>query len=146
MPHFLDSRSPDFDARFAALLAQKRETEAAVDADAAAILADVEARGDAALIALTERWDRLSLTPETLAFSAEEIDAAIAGKIAKDLIVMLARATIFDDPSLPTLIGRKVWCRIFPPPDLSCAAIAAHNNIKVTVTVNIKIGAARLNG
>lgn len=84
MPHFLDSRSPDFDARFAAFLAQKRETEAAVDADAAAILADVEARGDAALIALTERWDRLSLTPETLAFSAEEIDAAIAGVDPQD--------------------------------------------------------------
>ena len=44
----------------------------------AAILADVAARGDAAVIELTERWDRLRLTPETLAFTEAEIDAAVA--------------------------------------------------------------------
>ncbi len=44
----------------------------------AAIIADVRARGDAAVIELTARFDRLALTPETLAFSAAEIDAEIA--------------------------------------------------------------------
>jgi histidinol dehydrogenase len=77
MPQFLATRDPDFPARFAALLAQKREADADVDADVARIIADVAARGDAAVIELTERHDRLSLTPETLAFSEAEIDAAI---------------------------------------------------------------------
>ena len=36
------------------------------------------ARGDAAVIELTERYDRLTLTPETLRFAPEEIEALIA--------------------------------------------------------------------
>jgi len=78
MPQFLDSREPDFAARFAALLEMKREDSPDVDQIVAGIIADVRARGDAAVIELTERFDRLSLTPETLAFSEAEIDAAIA--------------------------------------------------------------------
>ena len=70
MPQFLATTDPDFEARFAALLDQKRETDADVDGAVAAILADVAARGDAAVIALTERFDRVRLTPATLAFSA----------------------------------------------------------------------------
>jgi histidinol dehydrogenase len=78
MPQFLATTDPDFAPRFAALLARKREAEADVDAAAAAILAEVAARGDAALIELTRRFDRLELTAETLAVSEAEIDAAIA--------------------------------------------------------------------
>jgi len=44
----------------------------------------VAARGDAALIEMTERWDRLRLTPATLAFAPEEIDAAVAAVPAED--------------------------------------------------------------
>ena len=78
MPQFLATTDPDFEPRFATLLAQKREADADVDADVAAILAEVAARGDAALIELTDRFDRLRLTPATLAFSEAEIDAAVA--------------------------------------------------------------------
>ena len=35
-------------------------------------------RGDAAVIEYTQKFDRLSLTPETLAFTSDEIDAATA--------------------------------------------------------------------
>src|SRR5690606_1915479 len=38
--------------------------------------ADVRARGDAAVLELTAKFDRLELTPETLRFSADEIEAA----------------------------------------------------------------------
>jgi histidinol dehydrogenase len=55
-----------------------------VDAAAAAIIAEVRAGGDAALIALTERYDRVRLTPATLAFAPGEIDAAVAGVAAED--------------------------------------------------------------
>ncbi|WP_284265860.1 histidinol dehydrogenase [Roseicyclus amphidinii] len=78
MPIFLDSRDAGFDARFAALLEMKREDTPEVDEIVAGIIADVRARGDAAVIELTERFDRLSLTPDTLAVSQDEIAEAIA--------------------------------------------------------------------
>ena len=78
MPQFLDTTEPDFEARFAALLSAKREDSPDVDHVVAGIIADVRARGDAAVLELTAKFDRLELTPETMAFSAEEIDAEIA--------------------------------------------------------------------
>ncbi len=75
---FLDSRAPGFADDFAALISAKREEAVDVDDTVAAIIADVRARGDAALIALTARFDRLELTPGTLAFSAEEIAVQVA--------------------------------------------------------------------
>jgi histidinol dehydrogenase len=92
MPLFLDTADPGFDAAFAGLLAQKREEAADVDAAVAAILADVRARGDAAVIEMTARWDRLTLTPETLAVSAAEIDAAVAAVDPEDLAALRTAA------------------------------------------------------
>ncbi|MCO6381108.1 histidinol dehydrogenase [Oceanicola sp. 502str15] len=74
MPVFLDTRDADFEARFLALLSAKREDSPDVDEAVARIISDVRERGDAAVIELTEKFDRLSLTPETLAFSEAEID------------------------------------------------------------------------
>lgn len=78
MPTFLDTATADFDARFTALLGQKREEAEDVDQAVASIIADVRKRGNAAVIELTSRFDRLDLTPETLAFSPAEIAAEIA--------------------------------------------------------------------
>ncbi len=77
MPVFLNSRQQDFATCFSDLLAMKRETDADVDAVVADIISDVEKRGDAAVIALTEKFDHFTLTAETLAFSPAEIDAEI---------------------------------------------------------------------
>ena len=78
MPHHLSTTDPDFESRFASLLAMKREDSEDVDATVAAIIADVRNRGDAAVIELTARFDRLELTPDTLAFSADEMATEIA--------------------------------------------------------------------
>lgn len=78
MPQFLDATTPDFEAAFAALLGAKREDSPDVDTAVAEIIADVRARGDAAVIELTERFDRLTLTPQTLRFAPEEIAALVA--------------------------------------------------------------------
>ncbi|OOY32577.1 histidinol dehydrogenase [Thioclava sp. F36-6] len=78
MPHFLDTREEGFEARFVELLGMKREDSPDVDAVVAGIIADIRKRGDAALIELTVKFDRLELTPETLAFSPEEIEAEVA--------------------------------------------------------------------
>lgn len=84
MPSFLDTADAEFEARFAALLGQKREEAEDVDQAVAAIIADVRARGDAAVLELTARFDRLELTPETLAFSRAEMDAEFARVGAED--------------------------------------------------------------
>jgi len=76
MPQFLSTASIEFEDQFAELLGAKREDSPDVDAVVADIIADVRARGDAAVIELTARFDRLNLTPGTLAFTSEEIAQA----------------------------------------------------------------------
>ncbi len=84
MAMFFSTQDDDFEARFQTLLGMKREEAEDVDQAVATIISDVRARGDAAVIALTARFDRLDLTPETLAFTAEEIDAACEKVSADD--------------------------------------------------------------
>ncbi len=78
MPVFLNTSDTDFETRFTALLGAKREDSPDVDAIVADIIADVRARGDAAVLELTAKFDRLELSAEDLRFSENEIDAAIA--------------------------------------------------------------------
>ncbi|MFD2740454.1 histidinol dehydrogenase [Sulfitobacter aestuarii] len=77
MPVTLDSRDADFETAFRALLEAKREDSPDVDATVAGIIADVRKRGDAALIELTAKFDRLDLSAETLRISAAEIAEAV---------------------------------------------------------------------
>jgi histidinol dehydrogenase len=104
MPQHLDSRDPGFPAAFDALLSAKREDAPEVDDIVAGIIADVRARGDAAVIELTERFDKLSLTPETLAFSPEEIEEQIARVSDADraaLDTAAARIRAYHDRQIP---------------------------------------------
>jgi histidinol dehydrogenase len=78
MPIRLDTRSPDFGARFTAFLGTKREAAQDVEAAVRAIVADVTARGDAALIELTNKFDHAALEPATLRVGAPEFAAAMA--------------------------------------------------------------------
>jgi histidinol dehydrogenase len=84
MPTRLATDDPDFAGRFDAFLFARREAEEDVDAAVARIIADVRARGDVALVEMTARWDRLELTPATLALSAGEIDDAVAAVPASE--------------------------------------------------------------
>jgi histidinol dehydrogenase len=54
----LDTRQPDFSARFAALLDRAPESSREVAAAVEAIVADVRVRGDEALLEYTRRFDR----------------------------------------------------------------------------------------
>jgi histidinol dehydrogenase len=76
MPIRLDSRDRDFAARFDAFLAVKREGAADVEAAVRAIVADVIARGDRALVELSARFDRTDLGRLGLRVGAGEIAAA----------------------------------------------------------------------
>ncbi|MEP3296545.1 MAG: histidinol dehydrogenase, partial [Pseudoruegeria sp.] len=84
MPLFLNTSDANFEADFAAFLTTKREDSPDVDAIVADIIADVRSNGDAAVLALTEQFDRLTLTPETMAFSDAEIEKAISAVTSED--------------------------------------------------------------
>ena len=74
----LSTATADFEPAFTALLGEARETAESVGDAVSAIIADVRARGDAALCDYTERFDRMAITPQRLRIAASEIDAAIA--------------------------------------------------------------------
>lgn len=74
----LDSQAKDFENRFSKLLSAKRETAEDVEAAVRDILADVKARGDAAVIELTQRFDKLDLNKAGIRVSKPEIEAAVS--------------------------------------------------------------------
>jgi histidinol dehydrogenase len=101
----LDTREPGFEAAFRALLDQARETTRRVDDVVAGIVADVRARGDAALLELTALFDRWRPAgAAALRVSEAEIEAATASA-APDLLAALdlaaARIEAFHRAQLP---------------------------------------------
>ena len=76
MPLQLSTRDVDFERRFAAFLADKREVAEEVDTTVREIIADVRLRGDTALAELTLRFDRLDLAKTSLRIGLDEIEAA----------------------------------------------------------------------
>jgi histidinol dehydrogenase len=78
MPLRLNTRETGFEQKFNALLAMKREVSEDVDSAARTIIEDVIARGDAALIDLSQKFDRVDLAKAGLRVSAADIKAAIA--------------------------------------------------------------------
>lgn len=97
MPTFLTATDPDFEQAFRTVLSAKREDSPDVDAVVAGIIADVRTRGDAALIDLTARFDRMDLTADRLRFTEAEITAECAKVSAADQAALeLAAARIRD--------------------------------------------------
>ena len=79
MPIRLSIEAEDFETRFRALLAGKREVSEDVDQIVRDIIEDVRQRGDAAVIDYTNRFDRLqAVSIAELTVTEAEIDAAIA--------------------------------------------------------------------
>ncbi len=104
MPVWLDTRSADFGVLFKALLATKREAAEDVDHAAAAIIAEVIAGGDEALVALSKKFDRVDLLKLGLRVGAEEVDAALAlcpPKALAALQLAHARIVAFHEKQAP---------------------------------------------
>ena len=97
MARRLDARSPDFARDFTALISAKRETEEDVAQAVRKIIADVRARGDAALIDLTAQFDKLTLTAQTLRVSSRELDEAQAQCPAETLKALDIAARRIED-------------------------------------------------
>src|SRR3954470_20104905 len=103
MPRRLDTRAEDFENQFA-LLIGPRETEEDVARVVQAIIADVRARGDAALIELSRRFDRVDLNQVNLRVSEEEIAAAerdCPDNVRNALRIAAARIRGYHERQLP---------------------------------------------
>jgi histidinol dehydrogenase len=104
MPIRIDTASADFASRFNAFLAMKREVSADIETATRAIVEDVAARGDAALIEATRKFDRLELDAAGLRITSAEVDAAVAacdGKTLDALKFARDRIELFHQRQLP---------------------------------------------
>jgi histidinol dehydrogenase len=88
----LHASDPRFETAFTALLATKREVSEDVDNAVRAIIADIRARGDAALIELTAKFDRFDAARTGLRVSRAEIEAAAqsADRVTMDALRLAA--------------------------------------------------------
>jgi histidinol dehydrogenase len=120
MPLRIDHASADFAKRFKAFLAMKREVSADIEAQTRAIVDDVKARGDAALIEATAKFDRLALDAAGLRITAAEIDAAVAAcdretlvalKLARDRIELFHRRQLPKDDRFTDALGVELGWR-----------------------------------
>jgi histidinol dehydrogenase len=120
MPVRLDSSSADFAGRFAGFLAIKREVSTDIEAATRAIVDDVAARGDLALIEATRKFDRLDLKPDGLRIKPAEIDAAVkacaqqtldALKFARDRIETFHQRQLPRDDRFTDALGVELGWR-----------------------------------
>jgi histidinol dehydrogenase len=120
MPIRLDARSADFSAKFRAFLDGKREASADVEQAVRTIIADVLVRGDAALIDLTKKFDRVDLGAIGLRVTPAELDAATAAsngpaldalKLARDRIEAYHRRQLPKDDRWTDPLGVELGHR-----------------------------------
>lgn len=123
MPVRLDNRKDDFESRFTQLVAAKRDVESNVAGVVSGILKDVRDNGDAALTALTEKFDRQALTPSRLRISADEVERAVrecagerleALQLAAERIAEYHRRQIPEDLSYRDETGMRLGFRWTP--------------------------------
>jgi len=120
MPVRLDRSRADFAERFADFLAIKREVSADIESAVRAIVDDVAARGDAALIEATRKFDRLDLDASGLRVTPAEIEAAVnacdtetldALKFARDRIEVFHRRQLPKDDRFTDALGVELGWR-----------------------------------
>jgi histidinol dehydrogenase len=100
----LSSTQPDFDRQFDKLVNGRREAEADVSAIVEQTIRDVRARGDVALLELTERFDGFDLGEQGWQISAEECAAAykaLAPELREALKLAANRIKAYHKAQLP---------------------------------------------
>ncbi len=104
MARRLNTKDKNFAADFEALLFAKRESEADVALAVRGLIADVRARGDIALVELTNKFDRANITAADLKISAAEIDTALTKVTAEQsaaIEIAAARIEVYHRRQLP---------------------------------------------
>lgn len=100
----LETTNPAFSQMLQEVLTARGHQADSVTAPVRDILEDVQARGDAAVCELTERFDHLSLTPETLRLTQQEIDetaAQVPPETLAALELAARRITAFHRAQMP---------------------------------------------
>jgi histidinol dehydrogenase len=98
MIRFLRYNDPEFHGTFVQIVARGEEVSSEVETTVKAIVAEVRARGDAAVCDYTGHFDRLPLTPATMEVTRAEVDAALAAiapQALADLQLAAERITAF---------------------------------------------------
>jgi histidinol dehydrogenase len=120
MPIRLDARAPGFAAQFRVFLDAKREASADVEQAVRAIIADVSARGDVALVELTKTFDRVDLEVVGLRVAPAEIEAAAGAcggaaldalTLARDRIETYHRRQLPQDERFTDALGVELGHR-----------------------------------
>ncbi len=94
----LSSVDPGFEAAFRELVAVETQDDRAVEQAATAIVDEVRARGDAALLEFTQRFDRIAASAVAdLEIAPSELHAALAGLTAEDRAALEAAAKRIRD-------------------------------------------------
>ena len=100
----LNVSQADFAAKFDALVNGRREADADVSTIVAQTIRDVRARGDVALLELTERFDGFDLSEQGWQISAAECKAAyqaLAPELRDALKLAAARIKAYHKAQLP---------------------------------------------
>ncbi len=104
MPVLLNSQNSNFEKEFKKLLLAKREDSVDVDVSVREIIGGVIELGDQALIEYTKKFDRVSLTTDTLRFSQSELKeqaAQVSDKDRSALELAVTRIKSYHEKQLP---------------------------------------------
>ncbi len=104
MPVLLNSQNSNFEKEFKKLLLAKREDSVDVDVSVREIIGGVIEFGDQALIEYTKKFDRVSLTTDTLRFSQSELKehaAQVSDKDRSALELAVTRIKSYHEKQLP---------------------------------------------
>ena len=104
MPVLLNSQNSNFEKEFKKLLLAKREDSVDVDVSVREIIGGVIELGDQALIKYTKKFDRISLTTDTLRFTQSELKeqaAQVSDKDRSALELAVTRIKSYHEKQLP---------------------------------------------
>ena len=104
MPVLLNSQNSNFEKEFKKLLLAKREDSVDVDVSVREIIGGVIELGDQALIEYTKKFDRVSLTTDTLRFTQSELKeqaAQVSDKDRSALELAVMRIKSYHEKQLP---------------------------------------------
>ena len=104
MPVLLNSQNSNFEKEFKKLLLAKREDSVDVDVSVREIIGGVIELGDQALIEYTKKFDRVSLTSDTLRFTQSELKeqaAQVSDKDRSALELAVTRIKSYHEKQLP---------------------------------------------
>jgi histidinol dehydrogenase len=122
-PRRLDASAPGFETEFSAFLGRNRQSDENVDRVVAEIVADVRARGDAALVEYTHKFDRVDTDAAGLRIGMAERRAAAAQVPApqREALVFAAqrieafhRALLPKDVDFTDATGTRLGARYRP--------------------------------